>query len=348
MPRSRPASPSKGAPVTLATVARRAGVSPQTVSNALNSPDLLRAETLERVRRAIDDLGYRPSRAAQALRTRSSRLIGYGIVPTPATHPVHDRFLHALSQAADEVGYRVLLFASPPGSPSLDGYEDVLAQHGVDGFVLSGTARGDRRQAWLTQRGVPFVGFGRMWSKRQFGDWVDVDGASGTEAAVEHLVARGHRRIAFLGWERGVSEVGDDRAEGWRRAMRRHRLVTRGRRAQSADGVDAARDAVRPLLDAGATAVVAASDMLAMGCYRTLRERGVTPGRDVAVAGFDDAPTAALLHPSLTSVAQPLEEIGRECVRLLLARMAAPDAPPERVLLEPSLVVRDSTPGPAV
>jgi DNA-binding LacI/PurR family transcriptional regulator len=66
------------------------------------------------------------------------------------------------------------------------------------------------------------------------------------------------------------------------------------------------------------------------------------------VSGFDDAPTAALLHPSLTSVAQPLEDIGRECVRLLLARMAAPDAPPERVLLEPSLVVRDSTPGPAV
>lgn len=123
MPRSPNTSASKAGPATLATVARRAGVSPQTVSNALNSPDLLRPETLERVRHAIDELGYRPHRAAQTLRTRSSRLIGYGIRPTApgASAPVMDRFLHALSQTADEAGYRVLLFASPPAAPDLTG-----------------------------------------------------------------------------------------------------------------------------------------------------------------------------------------------------------------------------------
>ncbi|PNG90301.1 hypothetical protein SMF913_25766 [Streptomyces malaysiensis] len=328
-------------------VARRAGVSPQTVSNAINSPDLLRPETLERVRAAIDEMGYRPSRAAQTLRTRSSKLIGYGIQPVPGgdTAPVMDRFLHALSQAADEAGYRMLLFACPPGGPSLEGYEELLGQHDVDGFVLSNTARQDPRQAWLAKRGVPFVGFGRMWSGRQIGDWVDVDGASGTDAAVEHLVALGHRRIAFLGWPRG-SGVGDDRAEGWQRAMRRHGLPTRGRRAESAGDVEAARSAVKPLLDAGATAVVAASDTLALGCYHALRERDAAPGRDVAVVGFDDSPTAGILSPSLSTVAQPLEAVGRECVRLLLARMADPAASPGRVLLEPSLVVRDSTAAP--
>lgn len=347
MPRSTSSPPAKGGPVTLAMVARRAGVSPQTVSNALNAPDLLRPETLERVRRAIDEMGYRPSRAAQTLRTRSSKLIGYGIRPTPpgTTAPVMDRFLHALSQAADAAGYRVLLFASPPGGASLKGHEELLDQHDVDGFVLSDTERNDPRQTWLAKRGVPFVGFGRMWSKRQVGDWVDVDGASGTDAAVEHLIALGHRRIAFLGWPRG-SEVGDDRAEGWQRAMRRHELPTRSRRAQSIDAVDAARAAATPLLDAGATAVVTASDTLALGCYHALRERGAAPGRDVAVVGFDDSPTAAFLAPGLTTLAQPLEAVGRECVRLLLARMANPTAPPERVLLEPSLVLRDSTPAP--
>ncbi|MFB7499057.1 LacI family DNA-binding transcriptional regulator [Streptomyces sp. NPDC056161] len=338
-------SPSAQGPVTLAMVARRAGVSPQTVSNALNSPDLLRPETLERVRRAVDEMGYRPSRAAQALRTRSSKLIGYGIQPAPrgATAPVMDRFLHALSQAADTAGYRILLFASPPGEPALDGYEELLGRHEVDGFVLSGTARRDPRQAWLAQRGVPFVGFGRMWSGRPIGDWVDVDGASGTDAAVEHLVGLGHRRIAFLGWPRG-SGVGDDRAEGWQRAMRRHGLATRGRRAHSVDDIGAAHDAVKPLLEAGATAVVTASDTLAMGCYDAVRERGAAPGRDVAVIGFDDSPTTALVSPALSSVDQPLEAIGRECLRLLLARMADPAAPPERVLLKPSLILRDSVP----
>ncbi|MFJ2163523.1 LacI family DNA-binding transcriptional regulator [Streptomyces sp. NPDC087856] len=342
MPRSSRSTSAKGGQVTLAMVAARAGVSPQTVSNAINSPAMLRPETLERVSRVIEEMGYRPSRAAQTLRTRSSRLIGYGVQPGPASSPVLDRFLHALSQAADEAGYRILLFAAPPGLPSLDGYEELLDQHEVDGFVLSGTEHGDPRQAWLAKRDVPFVGFGRMWSGRQIGDWVDVDGASGTDAAVEHLVSLGHRRIAFLGWERGSSAAGDDRAEGWLRAMRRHGLPTRGRRAQSVNEIDAARTAVRPLLDGGATAVIAASDMLALGCYQTLRERGAAPGRDVAVVGFDDSPTAGLLFPALTSVAQPLEEVGRECVRLLLARIGTPDAAPERLLLAPSLVVRDS------
>ncbi|MFF1649164.1 LacI family DNA-binding transcriptional regulator [Streptomyces sp. NPDC058240] len=344
MPRSSNTPATKAASVTLATVAQRAGVSPQTVSNALNSPELLRPETLDRVLRTIDELGYRPHRAAQTLRTRSSKLIGYGIRPTaPGTSaPVMDRFLHALSQTADEAGYRILLFAAPPGSAGLDGYEELLDLHSVDGFVLSGTDRGDQRQAWLEKRGVPFVAFGRMWSGRQIGDWVDVDGASGTDAAVEHLVGLGHRRIAFLGWPRG-SGVGDDRAAGWQRAMRRHGLPVRGRRAQSVDDIASAQAAVGPLLDAGATAVIAASDMLALGCYHALRERRVVPGADIAVVGFDDDPLAALLSPGLSTVAQPLEAVGRECVRLLLARMSQVGAPPERVLLEPSLVVRDST-----
>ncbi|MEV7084495.1 LacI family DNA-binding transcriptional regulator [Streptomyces sp. NPDC093085] len=347
MPRSTRPPSSKPGPVTLAMVARRAGVSPQTVSNALNAPGLLKPETLERVRSTVDAMGYRPHRAAQTLRTRSSKLIGYGIRPTApgSTAPVMDRFLHALSGAADEAGYRILLFASPPGAPGLEGHEELLDLHSVDGFVLSGTDRDDPRQAWLARRGVPFVGFGRMWSGRQIGDWADVDGASGTDAAVEHLVAQGHRKIAFLGWPRG-SGVGDDRAEGWRRAMRRHRLPVRGRRAQSVDDLAAAHTAVQPLLDLGATAVVAASDVLALGCYRALRERGAEPGRDVAVIGFDDSPAAALLSPGLSTVAQPLEAVGRECVRLILARMAEPGAEPERVLLEPSLVLRGSTPAP--
>ncbi|KIF66529.1 transcriptional regulator [Streptomyces sp. AcH 505] len=346
MARSASNPPAKAGPVTLAMVAKRAGVSPQTVSNALNSPDLLRPETLDRVLRTIEEMGYRPHRAAQTLRTRSSKLIGYAIRPAPGlSAPVMDRFLHALSQTADAAGYRILLFAWPADGEGggLPGYEELIDQHSVDGFVLSGTDRGDRRQAWLEKRDVPFVGFGRMWSGRQVGDWVDVDGASGTDAAVEHLVGLGHRRIAFLGWPRG-SGVGDDRAEGWQRAMRRHGLPVRGRRAQSVDDIASAQAVAGPLIDGGATAVVAASDMLALGCYHALRERGAVPGRDVAVVGFDDSPTAALISPGLSTLAQPTEAVGRECVRLLLARMASPGRDPERVLLEPSLVVRDSTP----
>ncbi|MCF3960532.1 LacI family DNA-binding transcriptional regulator [Streptomyces fuscigenes] len=328
--------------MTLALVAQRAGVSVQTVSNALNSPDLLAPRTLARVNEALSELDYRPHQAARSLRTRSSRLIGYGVQPMPAgvSTPVHDDFLHALSDSADRAGYRILLFAASADGEA-DRYDELLREHSVDAFVLSNTNRGDKRPAWLLKRDVPFVAFGRSWSAREHGDWVDVDGAHGTAAAVGHLVAAGHRRIAFLGWPRG-SGVGDDRARGWREAMREHALPTRDLRVSSVNDVDAAREAVAPVL-ARATAVVAASDTLALGCYRALRDRDLSPGRDVAVVGFDDSPAAALLAPALSSVRQPLREVGRACIGLLMDRISAPGGAAQHVLLPPELVVRESS-----
>jgi DNA-binding LacI/PurR family transcriptional regulator len=345
--RGRSAGGGGGKPVTLAMVAQRAGVSAQTVSNALNSPELLAGETLERVRRAIADLDYRPHQAARSLRTRSSRLIGYGVAPTPPSisTSVLDRFLHALSDSADLAGYRVLLFAAPVGADDeQERYDQLLRDHSVDAFVLSNTYRGDRRPGWLAKREIPFVAFGRSWAARDVGDWVDVDGAQGTAEAVDHLVAAGHRRIGLLGWPRG-SGVGDDRARGWREAMERHGLPVRGLRQAAEDDAKAAQQAVAPLLDGGSgvSAVVAVSDTLALGVYRALRERGRIPGTDVAVIGFDDSPAAALLSPSLSSLHQPLEEVGRACTRLLVARIKDPRADPQRLLLAPELVVRESS-----
>jgi DNA-binding LacI/PurR family transcriptional regulator len=324
-------------------VAARAGVARQTVSNAINSPGLLRPQTLERVQRAIDELNYRPHRAAQALRTRASRLIGYGIRPSVAgvATPVLDDFLHAISDAADQAGYRVVLFSAPPGDKERDRYQQLLDEQGADGFVLSGTDRGDQRQAWLYKRGVPFVAFGRTWTGRDVGDWVDIDGAAGTAAAVRHLASLGHRRIAFLGWPRG-SGVGDDRAKGWQAAMRELGLPVRNRRADSPTDLALAAQAADRLLDNGATAVVAASDALAVGCYQALHRRGRTPGTDVAVVGFDDSPVATMLSPALSSLAQPIEAVGRACMRLLLDRLNGVQRPAEHVLLAPELIVRDS------
>jgi DNA-binding LacI/PurR family transcriptional regulator len=335
--------------VTMATVAARAGVSRQTVSNALNTPELLRPETLRRVRETIAELGYRPHRAARSLRTRASRLVGYAIQPSaglPST-PVLDRFLHALTEALDEAGYRVLLFPSSGGEAETEAYAELLREDSVDAFVLANTVHGDRRQEWLHERGVPFVAFGRDWGPGGAGDWVDVDGARGTSEAVDHLVALGHRHVAFLGWPEG-SGVGDDRARGWREALLRHGLNPDGLRLEAADTVESATAAARALLrDTPATAVLAASDMLALGCYQALHERGEPVGGRLSVVGFDDAPVAALLRPALTTLSQPLEQLGRECVRLLLDRIAGPDAPARHALHAPRLVVRDSTREPA-
>lgn len=334
-----------GKPATLASVARHSGVSAQTVSNALNSPDLLAPETLRRVRRSIEKLDYRPDRAARSLRTKSSRLIGFEVQLSAygVFGPVADHFLHAVTESAMQAGYGVLLFtASTSGDEETDRYAELTRDRAVDAFILTNTYRGDRRQKWLRKHGIPCVSFGR-WSASDTEDWVDVDGAHGTTAAVDHLVGLGHRKIAFLGWPRG-SGVGDDREQGWREAMRRHQLPVRGLRVSALDDVDAAREAVVKLFPSGVTAVVAASDTLAFGCYQALRDSDLVPGRDVAVIGFDDSAAAGLVSPHLSSLHQPLREAGRACVQLLLARMEDRHRTPEHILLTPELIARESTP----
>lgn len=345
---AEPPQAARSPQATLEVVARHARVSRQTVSNALHRPQVLKPDTLMRVRKAIDELGYRPNRNAQALRTSESRLIGLRVDPvvTPSGG-VLDRFLHALADGSRAHGYQLLVFSPADPDDDLSGYRDLLTTMTVDAFVLTQTHQDDPRLAYLAERGTPVVSFGRPWGAEDDHHWVDVDGAAGTRAAVDHLVGRGHRRIGFLGWPAG-SDVGDDRRAGWVAALRSHGLApgpvatAREDLAEACARADALLDDPDP-----PTAVVCASDVLAVGVLHTLHRRGSRPRVDVAVTGYDDSPTAALLEPALTSVRQPLEQVAAEIVRvlgeLLPGRPAPAPQPPSGVLLPPALVVRDST-----
>jgi DNA-binding LacI/PurR family transcriptional regulator len=173
---------------------------------------------------------------------------------------------------------------------------------------------------------------------------VDVDGAAGTAAVVEHLVAQGHRRIAFVGWPEG-SGVGDDRYAGWLRATAAHRLPTRGLVRRSEDGIAAGAALTGRLLDLAQppTAVVCVSDVMAMGTLRALEDRDLRAGAEVAVTGFDDSPLATVVRPGLTSVRQPLEAVAERVIEVLLGHLSGSRTDPARVLLDPALVVRDSS-----
>lgn len=338
---------------TLEEVAAHAGVSRQTVSNALNAPDKLRPETLHRVRAVIDELGYRPDINARSLRTRSSGLVGYCGVRQRAgsVNAFMDEFLHALCAEVESTGRHVLLFTAPSGEEGLAVYEDLLARSAVDAFVLSDTQVGDPRHDWLTQRDVPFVSFGRTWTRSQPGPWVDVDGSAGIAEVVRHLAATGHRRIGFLGLP-AHRPIGDDRAAGWRNACREagvdssDDLLLRCVDEHRDGGSLAARLLAQP---DPPTALVAASDALALGAYSELADRGLRPGTDVAVTGFDDSPSASVVIPGLTSVRQPVSNIARRVVELLGSPgRPASGAPATETgtpgeLLEPELVVRGST-----
>lgn len=346
---------------TLETVAARAEVSRQTVSNVLNAPHLVRPETLERVQSVIDELGYRPHAAARQLRTRRSRVIGLRLEPTRdgINGAVLDRFTHALTEQAQLRGYRVMLFTAADDDAEIGQYAELLDTVEIDAFVLTSTHHGDPRTRWLTGRGVPFVTFGRPWDPEDAATtapvtrhaWVDVDGAAGTRAAVEHLHGLGHRRVAFLGWPAG-SDTGDDRRLGWRRAMRSVGLL--GDHELDAldvgvpDGVATGAAATRRLLDLAApTAVVCASDSLALGVLAATRDALTPSAAPVAVVGFDDTPVARAV--GLTSVAQPLTEAAGRALGLLLDQLSGADAvggADHQVLLSPSLAVRESSTPP--
>lgn len=249
-------------------VAKRAGVSRQTVSNAANAPHLLRPETLQKVLGTIDELGYRPSHAARALRTRSTRVIGCRLLPSNygGTGGVLDRLLHALCDAARSKGYDVLTFSVGTDDEEIGVFEDLLRRGAVDGFVLTNTHHGDVRPNWLLAEGARFVAFGRPWGRDQAAhSWVDVDGASGTRQAVEHLSALGHARVAYLGLPEG-NGVGDDRYRGWHDAMAALGAPTKGLVARAEDGIASGRAMADQLLalPIQPTAFVCQSDTMAL------------------------------------------------------------------------------------
>jgi DNA-binding LacI/PurR family transcriptional regulator len=326
---------------TLEHVAARAQVSRQTVSNVINSPQIVRPETKDRVLAAIAELDYRPNVAARQLVTRRSRVLGFAVPPgTGGTrYAVGSAFLNALTEAAQAEGYRLMLFSAADDGAEIAQYADLLDGADLDGFVLANTHRDDPRSSWLGRRGVPFVTFGRPWGDRSAEHhWVDVDGAAGTTAAVEHLRDLGHGRIAFVGWPQG-SGVGDDRRAGWEAAVRAGGAtaaeVARWR-TETPDVLEHAVPRVRSLLEQVApTALVCVSDTVALAALRARHELG----REVAVVGFDDAPFAEPL--GLTSLRQPLEEAARRCLELVLHPERAQR--PARVLLAPQLVTRTSS-----
>jgi DNA-binding LacI/PurR family transcriptional regulator len=332
---------------TLESVARMAEVSRQTVSNALNAPHLVRPDTLERVRSVIAQVGYRPHRGARALRTRRSQLVAVPVFPPvdPIGGIVLDTFLHALTTEAQRLDNRVLLFAAGDDGDEIRQYDELREDHNVDAFVLTGTHVGDARTAWLSERGAAFVTFGRPWGTVARHGWVDVDGAAGTYDATNALIDRGHRRIAFIGWPSG-SGVGDDRREGYLRACREASLSTGGLQGAVLNELAAGRAAARQLLDLvePPTAFVCVADTLAIGLWTELMARHLRPGHDVAVVGFDDTPTAAVI--GLSSVAQPLQDAAAACLALLQKVLTEPEPsplPPAPVLMRPRLVLREST-----
>ena len=252
---------------TILDVARAAGVSRQTVSNALNHPARVSPATLDRVTREIHRLGFTPNATAQQLRRRRASAYGFEVNPAGVSRMGHvlDEFLVELTGWAPSHTSHLVTF-SAPADDVLSAYQSMLGTGLVDGFVLANTRHGDPRPTWLLEHGVPFVAFGRLWDLPELTQWVDVDGRAGVRAAVAHLA------------EAALVEA-------------------------AAQDLEEAPSAAARLIDrlGEHSAVVCASDLLALDVMRAVRDAGLQPGADIGILlGPGDVGGPVLLRPHLT------------------------------------------------
>lgn len=335
-------------PITLREVARAAGVHPGTVSRALN-PDtegLVSGPTLQRVREVAADLGYRPNPLARGLKTNRSYTVGV-LIPD-IRNPLFPPIIRGIDDRLSLAGYTPLIANTENDTERERIQIRALRDRQVDGLITA-TARLDHELLDdVVSPGVPLVLVNRGVEDGRLSS-AHADDRSGARLAVEHLAALGHRRIAHLAGPQDVS-TGHQRLEGFLEGMRAAGLEVDPRLMRYVRGYserDGAREC-EALLDAGGdpTAIVAANDLVALGCYDVFARRGLVCPRDVSVVGFNDMPFADRFDPPLTTIHIPHYEIGVAAAEALLERLGDPDALPRETVLPVSLVVRRSTAPP--
>lgn len=336
--------------VNIKDVAARAGVSYQTVSKVLNGQARFSPDTEARIWTAARELGYRPHMFARNLRSQRSRMIGYSWTSArpDEANSILDAFLSSMVLEAEAAGYHLLPFPHREGDDQISGYQELIDSGKVDGFVLSSIDHQDPRVRFLLERQFPFVTFGRT-GPDDTSPYVEVDGAAGLRMATEHLLARGHRRIAALAWPER-SRVGNDRLSGYLAALAAAGITPASELVARDEGdLERAFTTTERLLSLPAerrpTAIVTMNDTMAIGAMQAAAAHGLTAGRDLAIVGFDDAPMVQYLQPPLTSVRQPIREVGHKVVEILIALLEGRPPAERQVMLKPELIVRASSQG---
>ena len=308
--------------MTIQDVAQAAGVGRQTVSNVLNGSGRVGEAARARVLDAVAALGYHPHHGARSLRSRRTGQIAYVLPPVlllPSNY-IMQRFLQALAAASGRRSYNMVVVV-PDGDPRNE-MRRLIASRSVDAFLLSDLQPDDMRVALLAEAGMPFACFGQTGSGLPQ-HWVDIDNRAAIVTAVAHLLDKGFTRIAFVGYQ-SASRWDDERAAGFTAGLA-DRSVPADRAEMLLVSETDAREKIRSLLSALAApparpeAIVTGSDRLAAMIYGLAAELGLRIGRDLAVTGFDGSIPAELLHPTLTSVSIPVDDIAARVVARALA-----------------------------
>jgi DNA-binding LacI/PurR family transcriptional regulator len=325
----------------IARLAQELGISTGTVSRALNGRPDVSKTTRELVLDAAKRLGYAPNQAARTLAQGTTRSVGFMMDLDRETAASSEYFFMGVFDGVQSVltehGLDLLVLPRPTKEPSLSYLERYVSRGVFDGMILAATQRVDPRIELLEAAGMPFATLGRSTSGKTY-PWIDLDFEGVAHAAVDRLVAAGHKRIAITIPTSGIN-FGPLFEAAYRDALGRHgisfdpALVFPTGRNEDAGYrlVDEMAAAPNP-----PTALVLIFETVAIGIYRRLAELGKVAGRDLALIGFRDEPTVRFLTPSLTCFSAPLHDLGEDLARALLARIPGfatdPTAPPIRSL----------------
>jgi len=325
--------------VTSQEVAALAGVSQSAVSRVFTPGASASAKTAEKVRRAADQLGYRPNVLARAMVSGRSRIIG--LVLAYLENQFYPVVLELLSNALQARGYHILIFTAPNSTDGIDGVMQDLMDYQVDGIIAASISMSSDLAARAQRAGIPVVLFNRGHEDAALSSVTTTNRAGGRRIA-EFLLAGDHARIAHIaGWQGSLT--GRDRREGFEAGLAEAGRVPVAVR----DGMynrAVAMEETRALMHSAEPpdALFVGSDHMAFGVIDALRGMGIVPGQDVSVVGFDDVPQAAWEGYALTSYRQPVNRMVERAVNLILSQIESEDLGPEKIEIEGELILRGS------
>ncbi|MEC0275487.1 MULTISPECIES: LacI family DNA-binding transcriptional regulator [Peribacillus] len=334
---------SKKGRVTLQQVAKHAGVSTSTASLIVRNNPRISEATRKKVLKSMHELGYVYDRIAANLRSQSSDTVG--IIITDISNTFFSEFLIGVHDALDEVGYTVLLGTTFDSVAKQDHLLSTMMEHRVGGLILCPVSESSQDTIErLNEIDTPMVLAVRELPGVK-SDYVGIDYPEGARIAVDHLLGKGHKRIALLG---GIKESSTwiERMEGYREALSRAGLeVDESLVIDSAPTREGGLEAVLKVLENPnpPTAIFCFSDLIAFGVMQGLMMKGITPGKDMDIVGFDNVPVAEIYHPPLTTISSFPRRIGKEAANLLYQQMEKIEREQQRIILNPELIIRESS-----
>ena len=327
-------------PVTIKDIARKAGVSYATVSRALNNHPEVNEGTRKRILKIAAEIGYQPNAIARGLVCKQTNTIGL-LIPD-ITNPFYAEVARGIEDAANEVGYTILLCNSNWNEEREERYLNVLIQKQVDGLIIAESS--EKHQSSLLETRLKSTVF---ISRINFANSTSViiDNITGGRMAVEHLLNKGHQRIAFIGGLEDIS-ANQERLKGYKNALEAHNIsinqnYIRNSNFKRESGHYVMKEILK--INPKPTAVFAANDLLALGAIQAIKEQGMSIPGDVAVVGFDDIEFASLPEIQLTTVAQPKYNMGKLALLTLVEQIKSKSFVRQKIMLEPELIIRGTT-----